>query len=190
MASMFRNIIEFFDEVGLFDVVLPFLLVFAVVFSILEKSKVLGTEMIDGHAYTRKNLNAIVAFAIGFMVVASAQLVELLTKVSSQMVVLLFLAVSFLLLIGSFAKEGEPIHLEGGWKIFFMIIMLIGIAGIFLNALKTDDGRTWLERIGDFFTGPTDELVGSIVLLAVVIGALIFMTQSPGGGNNPASKED
>ena len=68
MASGFRNIIDFFDKLGLFDVVLPFLLAFAIVFAIFEKTKVLGTDVIEGQVYTKKNLNAIVAFSIAFFV--------------------------------------------------------------------------------------------------------------------------
>src|SRR3989338_6986549 len=64
MATPFRQVIEFFDTIGLFDVVLPFLLVFTIVFAILEKTKVLGTEEIDGKKYTKKNLNAIASFVI------------------------------------------------------------------------------------------------------------------------------
>ena len=73
--SVFREALIFFDQVGLYDVVLPFLLVFTLVFGVLEKSKILGTEKGgDGEMYTRKNLNAMVAFISGFFVVASAQL--------------------------------------------------------------------------------------------------------------------
>src|SRR3989344_5536976 len=115
MATPFRGVINFFDSVGLFDVVLPFLLVFTIVFAILEKTKVLGTEEIEGKKYTKKNLNAIASFVIAFLVVASSELVEIITTVSSNVVVVLFLAVLFLLLVGSFYKEGEPVFLEGGW---------------------------------------------------------------------------
>jgi len=58
MVSAFRGVVDFFGEIGLFDVVLPFLLVFTVVFAILEKTKVFGIEEIEGKKYTRKNLNS------------------------------------------------------------------------------------------------------------------------------------
>ena len=44
MVSPLESAINFFKEFGLFSVVLPFLLVFTIVFAILEKTKVLGTE--------------------------------------------------------------------------------------------------------------------------------------------------
>ena len=176
-VTPFRQVLVFFDSIGLFDVVLPFILVFTIVFAILKKTKVLGTEDIEGRKYTKKNLNAIASFVMAFLVVASSQLVEIITTVSSQAVVVLFLSVLFLLLVGSFYKEGEPVFLEGGWKIVFMIIVFIAIIGIFLNAIKTEDGRTWLERLGDFTGTGGDELAGSLILLALVVLFIIYATK-------------
>ncbi len=176
-VTPFRQVLQFFDSIGLFDVVLPFLLVFTIVFAILEKTKVLGTEDIEGKKYTKKNLNAIASFVMAFLVVASSELVEIITAVSSQAVVVLFLSVLFLLLVGSFYKEGEPVFLEGGWKIVFMIIVFIAIIGIFLGAIKTSDGRTWLERLGDFTGTGGDELAGSLILLALIVLFIIYATK-------------
>ena len=55
-----------------------------------------------------------------------------------------------------------------------MAIMFIGIGGIFLDALHTDDGRTWLEAVGDYMGGrDSDRLIGSVILLVVIV---IFMS--------------
>ena len=59
MVSNFRENLSFFETIGIFDVVLPFLLVFTIVFAILEKTKVFGTDDIGGVKYSKKNLNAI-----------------------------------------------------------------------------------------------------------------------------------
>ena len=179
MATPFREVIEFFDSIGLFDVVLPFLLVFTIVFAILEKTKVLGTEEIEGRKYTKKNLNAIASFVMAFLVVASSQLVEIITTVSANAVIVLFLSVLFLLLVGSFYKEGEAVFLEGGWKVVFMIIVFIAIIGIFLDAIKSPDGRTWLERLGDFTGSGGDELAGAIVLLALIVLFVVYAVKEP-----------
>ena len=95
MATPFREVIEFFDTIGVFDVVLPFLLVFTIVFALLERTKVFGVDDIDGKKYTKKNLNSVAAFVIAFLVVASSELVGIITKVSSNFVVLLFLIVLY-----------------------------------------------------------------------------------------------
>jgi len=179
MASPFRDTITFFDTLGLFDVVLPFLLVFTIVFAILEKTKVLGTEEIGGKKYTKKNLNAIAAFSLAFLVVASSQLVEIITTVSSNAVVVLFLAVLFMLLVGVFYKEGDPVYLQGGWKTTFMILVFIAIIGIFLDAIKTSDGRTWLEALTSFSGSGSNELVGAIVLLIIIVLFIAYAVKDP-----------
>ena len=173
MASPFREIIEFFNDIGVFDVVLPFLLVFTIVFALLERTKVFGVEKIEGREYTKKNLNSVAAFVIAFLVVASSNLVEIITEVSSKFVVLLFLVILFLLLVGSFFKE-EPhgVFLEGGWKTTFMIIVFLGLAFIFLDALDL------LQDTFDFFEGTNrGEFIGSVILIILLILFIVFVTQ-------------
>ncbi len=185
MASPFRDVMDFFAGLGVFDVVLPFLLIFTVVFALLERTKVFGTEKVDGHEYTKKNLNSAAAFVISFLVVASSELVEVITKVSSQFVVILFLIVLFLLLVGSFFKE-EPhaFFLEkGGWRTAFMIIVFVGLVFIFLDALGLTD------QVFSFLRGTASgEVVGSALLLILIVIFVVFITQDRGGGSSGGSK--
>ena len=179
MATPFREVIDFFDTIGLFDVVLPFLLVFTIVFALLERTKVFGVEKIEGKEYTKKNLNSVAAFVIGFLVVASSELVEIITEVSSNFVVLLFLIILFLLLVGSFFQEKpEGVFLEGGWKTTFMVIVFIVLVFIFLDAIPSDGGDSLLDDTFDFLDG-TDrgELVGSAILLILIILFVVYVTQ-------------
>lgn len=181
MPSVLSNVVLFFEKIGIYDVVLPFLLTFTIVFAILEKTRVLGTEKIGKEEYTRKNLNAMVAFVIGFLVIASARLVEAITKVSSQVVVLLLLAVFFLMLVGSFFKKEEEVALEKGfWRYLFMIIMFVGIVFIFLDAIKTQSGISWLMIfIGWLMSFWTSTAVASIILILGIILFMYFMVWGP-----------
>lgn len=179
-TSVLGNVLEFFTRIGVYDVILPFLLVFTIVYAIFEKTKVLGTEEIDGKKYTKRNLNAMAAFTIGFLVVASSKLVETITQVSSQVVILLLLGVFFLMLIGSFYKEGE-IGEKGvtGWvRNVFIVIMLVGIIAIFLNAIKTKSGQPWLEYSLNYLQANwTSAGVASIILIILVILFMYFITK-------------
>ena len=191
MASTFREILLFFDKIGIYDVVLPFLLVFTIVFAIFEKTKVFGMDEIEGKKYSKKNLNAMAAFVIAFMVIASGKLVEIITAVSSQMVILLLLSVFFLVLIGSFFKEKEDVFLEGGWKIFFMIIMFIGIVIIFLQAIKTESGEGYFTYILDYVVDNFDSTaVGSIIFIILIFVFMWYITKTPGPSKKPEKKEE
>ena len=174
MATPFREVLDFFGEIGLFDVVLPFLLVFTIVFAILEKTKVFGVEEVEGRKYTKKNLNSIAAFVIAFLVIASSELVEIITTVSANTVVLLLAVVLFLLLVGSFYAEGEKsVFLEGGWKTLFMVIVFVIIVLIFLNALG------FIDDITDFSRGGRNEIVGSIILLILIVLFVGWVSRGP-----------
>lgn len=188
--STFRNIILFFDKLGIYDVILPFVLVFTIVYAILEKTKVLGTEEIEGTKYTRKNLNAMTAFAISFLVVASSKLVAIIANVSSQMVVLLLASVFFLLLIGSFYKEGEDVALEGGWRTFFMVIMFVGLLIIFLHAIPTKTGEPWLEWLWSYMVSNWSSTGVASILLIIGIVAFVWWIQKPSGGSKKEEKKE
>ena len=189
-VSVFRGVLLFLDRLGIYDVVLPFLLVFSIMFAILEKTQVLGTEKIGEKKYSRKNVNAMVSFVIGFMVIASAQLVDLITDVSSQVVMLLLLSVFFLLLVGSFFKQSEEgVFLEKGWKVLFMVIMFVGIVLVFLEAIKLKSGQPFLEwllqYVGNNFSSNG---VASLILLLVVVLLVWFITHDTKGKESKEAK--
>ena len=41
--TAFTGVLSFLERFGFYDIVLPFLLVFTIVFAVLEKTKILGT---------------------------------------------------------------------------------------------------------------------------------------------------
>ena len=185
--SVFRGTLDFFGRLGIYDVILPFLLVFTIVFAILEKTKIFGMEEIEGKKYPRKNLDAMVAFVIAFFVIASSQLVEVITTVSSQAVILLLLSILFLILVGSFAKEEEEgFFLTGLGKGAFSVIMFVGIIVIFLNTIKTEEGQSWLSFIMEFIsTKWNTDWVASLILIGVIIGFMFYVM----GGSGPKKEK-
>jgi len=172
--SVFRGTLAFFDRLGVYDVVLPFLLIFTLVYAILEKTKIFGTEKIDGREISRKNLNGMTAFVIAFFVVASTRLVALINEVLANTVLLLLLSICFLMLAGSFHSGKDEFFLTKGWRTFFMILMFVGIVLIFLNALG------WLQLIYTYLFFRFDTVVvSSIVFVIIIIIFIYYVTKSP-----------
>ncbi|MFC1728378.1 hypothetical protein ACFLZ7_02855 [Nanoarchaeota archaeon] len=180
--TAFRGVIEFFDRIGVYDVVLPFLLIFTIIFAVLEKTKIFGTEKIGKEEYTKKNLNAMISFVISFLVVASSKLVAVINEALANIVLLLLVSISFLLLIGSFFSHKEETYLEKGpWRNSFMVLMTLGVILVFMNALG------WLkpfwEYLSSYWSGAA---VGSIILVAFILIFMWFIT----GSSKPAKKEE
>ncbi|NQU79409.1 hypothetical protein HQ545_06600 [Candidatus Woesearchaeota archaeon] len=175
MVSTFRGVLEFFVRLGIYDVILPFLLVFTVVFAVLEKSKVFGVEKTKDGDFTKKNINAMVAFVTAFFVVASSRLVAVINETLANMVLLLMLSVCFLILIGSFLKENATgVALPPGWETLFIFIMFTGLVAVFLNALG------WLFPMwGYLVTNYDSTVVASIILIAGMVGFIYWITKDP-----------
>ncbi len=185
---MFESAIEFMQDLGIFRVILPFLLVFTIVFAILEKTRILGVEEIDKKKYTRKNLNAMVAFVIGFFVIASKELVRIISETASNVILLLLGSVLFLMLVGSFSKESEEgFFLEGGWKTLFFVIMFVGIVLIFLNAIQISGQSAIVWAFTSASIAWDSQWVSMIIVLGVLIGLMAAITS---GGGPKKSKSD
>lgn len=185
--SAFVSAISFLDQLGVFEIVLPFFLVFTLVFAYLEKTKVFGTETYrssdDGETYElpRKNLNSVVALTTAFFVVASSQLVRIISEIASQMVLVLMLGFSFTLVVGAFHKEQDDgFYLEGGWATLFQVIAFIAIVFVFLNALG------WLELVADFLRSTLTNEAASTALMVLVLAGLIWYVV----GGSPVPEND
>lgn len=181
------------QQLGIYDVVLPFLLVFTIMFAIFEKTKILGTEKKGDDKVTKKNLNATASFVIAMLVIASSKLVEAITAISSQIVILLLLGVFFLLLIGVVYKEGSLNEdgLKESWaRNAFIGVMLLGLAIIFFNNIRTQSGKSWLQEFTSFISrGWGDQGVATILLVIGIIVFIYVLTSGSGGGGKKEKKD-
>ena len=90
MPSVLRNTIDFFERFGMFDVILPFLLVFTIVFAILEKTRVLGEE----NGQPKKNLDSMVAFGSALLVAVAVNIIEVINRALPNLALLLIILIS------------------------------------------------------------------------------------------------
>jgi hypothetical protein len=184
--TVFGDSINFLVKLGVYDIILPFLLVFVLVFALLEKTKVLGTETQrdekgEKAEYTKKSLNAMVAFVTGFFVVASTQLVSVINQSLSQIFLLLLLMVCFLMVWGTFhqqTKEGFFLDPKNKSQKFYynalMAIVFVSIAAIFLNALG------WLDVIYKFLANNWNtDYVAAVIFIVVILGFMLWITGDP-----------
>jgi hypothetical protein len=180
MATAFGNAIEFFKTLGVYEVVLPFILTFTIIYAILDKTKILGTEKIGKEEMPRRNLNSLVAFCIGLFVVASASIVSVINQAMGQIVLLVFISVFFLMSVGLFFKKDEDVSLHGGWRAGFMVATLVGILLIFANAIILKNGKSVLQFIYEQIAyNYNSNAVASLILVGFIILIMYFVVKEP-----------
>lgn len=186
-TSVFRDVIGFMERLGVYDVILPFLLVFVTMFAILERTKVFGTEEVQGKNIPKKNINAMVAFVIAFLVVASSKMVRIINESLPNIVLLVLVSVCFLLLIGIFYSEKEDVSLTGKWRNFMMVIMFIGVVLIFAQAIPYHD-QPFLEYAWNYLMDNYDTTaVSGIIMIVALILIMMWITKDK--GEKPAEKK-
>src|SRR3989344_2130452 len=156
MVSPLGAAIEFLQDFGFFDIVLPFILVFTLVFALLDKTKILGKEGEE----PKRNINTLVAFVFGLLVVATTSVVQVLNDALPVITLILIILLCFMLLVGAFHGDKEFDHFSSGfWKGFLTLVLFVAVILTFMNFVETDSGETWLEVFwnyvnDDFYSCP------------------------------------
>lgn len=173
----FGDIIDNLVRIGFYDVLLPFILVYAVVFAILEKSGIFSKNENDKQA---KNVNAIIAFVFGLFVVASLQTVRYIQDLIINIVLfIIFILVTLILLGFIFGKDYfDHLFKDADGKVkkslvwsVASIVVLISI-GVLFSVLGI---WTWLN---DWFNVDfnSSNLTTAVVVIAI-IGVLVWITK-------------
>ncbi|MCX8158944.1 MAG: hypothetical protein N3D20_01485 [Candidatus Pacearchaeota archaeon] len=149
------------------DVLLPFVLVFALVFAVLEKSEVFGKD--------KKQTNAIIALAIGLMVVAVGYATDLINNLMPVLAVGLVVLLVFMLLWGMVFKAGAfdmPVSVKNAVGVIAAIVVVAALI-YFTNS--------W-GYIKDFFAGALEGWMSNIILIIIVIVAIVVVLYPFGEG--------
>ncbi len=133
-GGAFRNALYSLESLGLSDVILPFILVFTVVFAIMQKVKPLGAE---SDAKT-KSYNVVIALVMSLAVViphvlgyypANADVVNIINAALPQVSIVLVAILMVLLIVGLFGGKAEWGSSLSGWIAIFAFIIVTYIFG-------------------------------------------------------------
>lgn len=155
--SSITEVLNQWDRMGVFSYVLPFLLIFAVVYAILTKSKLFGEE--------NKAAVAIISLSIGLLALQ-------LDFVSTFFQVIfprfgIGIAVAIVLLIALALWAGEGADLRHSW-----IGYLVGI-GVVVWAITAWGGWNGDFAVANFL----DENFWALIVLTLIIVGIYFMVR-------------
>ena len=159
------DLLNQWETIGVFDYLLPFLLIFAVVFGILETTKALGEH---------KGIHTIVALVIGLFTMRYFQVGEFIGIIFANFGIALSVILVLIILTGLFVTHKS----REGWanntsKFSMLAVVIVVIASI--NEFAWFGSYWWQNNWI------------SLLWVAIIIGAIVaFM----GGGNNGSSKGD
>jgi hypothetical protein len=151
----FRYIISQWSSIGVFDVLMPMILIFTIVFAILKKTKILGGI---------KGIDAIIALAISFFTISNPEISAFFMPLFSNVALGIIILISVMLMVGLFMGEKK---IKGyywlGWlgaiAIFFWILSrAFTFYGFFYSPEWLGENLIWIIPI---------------ILLIVAFGAIM-----------------
>lgn len=168
MATTITDVLNIWNEMGVFSYAIPFLLIFAVVFAILKKTKILG----DGN----DGILAIISVSIGLLSLQFDFVSEFFAVIFPRFGIGLSIFLVAIIFIGFFfPKDDKTGH--GKW-----IGYTVGI-GIVIWALSSWDEWTNYTGFGGWFT----ENFWALIVLGIII-AVIVIVAKPGKNDSPVGE--
>lgn len=151
--------------------VLPFILVFSLVFAVLQKSKILG----DG----KNQLDALVSFSVALLTIAFANAVSLIVQLVPVLAVGLVVLLVFMVMWGMAYKPGEfALHKYVQWAIGGLAAIAVAVALLVYSG-------GW-ETVTDYFD-TTNSSLWTNILFIVLIGVAIIVVMAFSGSSGGSS---
>ena len=161
MAVFLNNVISLWASNGIFDIALPLILFFAIIFSILNRSKILGHN---------KSIDAVVAFVVSMFIILNPLTAPFLAEVFSKTGIALIVFVAILIILGLFVeKRGNEDMFKkiGGVAVVLFVIWLIVILNDFYSIYL------WFP-VG--FYGITSEWIFVALFVVITLGLIVWNT--------------
>lgn len=167
MVTTITEVLNIWNEIGVFSYVIPFLLIFAVVFAILDK-----TGMLSKKGEDNKMIIAIIAVAIGLLSLQFDFVSEFFAVIFPRFGVGLALFLVVIIFLGFFYPEDG----SKGWSTKVAWIGWVVGIGVFIWSLSSWD--QWSGQIG--FGGWFVENVWALIILGILVAVIAVFAS---GGN-------
>ena len=156
------------------ELLLPFLLVFVVVFAILQKSEILGKG--------KRQIDAIVALVVGLIVVAFGYAVGFIVNIIPIFAITAVVILVFMLLYGMVFQQGEfsmNKYLKGGIGIIVGIVVIVSVLVL---------TGAW-DVLIDYYNQTDSNVVLSNVVFLIVAAIAIAIVVLPKKGDSNEKEE-
>ncbi len=152
------------------DYIFPFVLVFTLIFAVLQKTKLLGDES--------KQTNLLISLVSGFILISFPYARYIVVSLVPFLAVIVVILLVFMLLYGFIVGKKDGDILGKGWKNTLIIILVIALVVFLLNITG------YWSYVKDIFTGKSFVLV-NIILIVFIVGAIIAVLwgEKSGGGS-------
>ncbi|MFH0978136.1 MAG: hypothetical protein V1837_02420 [Candidatus Woesearchaeota archaeon] len=181
ISGSFQEALQNLEDLGLSDVLLPFLLVFTIIFAVLQKTNILGKD--------KRNWNIIVALVISLSVViphvtgtypADGDIVTIMNHSLPNVSIVIVAIVMFLILIGLLGGEAKWMGGSlSGWIVILSAILVFFIFG---------RSAGWFETLPNWLQWLDNSETQALIIVILVFGIIIWFITKDDKKEGPRTK--
>ncbi len=171
-GTFFGDMLQRFESLGGYEIVLPFLLVFTVLFALLQKIKILGED--------KKNLNVILSLILSLIFITQTQLVNYLYSFLPKVSLVVLVGIMLLMLMGLFSRDNDAISFAHGIAV---VLAVVGLVWALIPGSLMLNWPRWL------MLGGTDKAVILTIALFVIVIWVVGKEPKSGDGFGEGAKK-
>ncbi|MFA5406475.1 MAG: hypothetical protein WC307_03920 [Candidatus Nanoarchaeia archaeon] len=177
-GSIIASVIDTWRRFGIFDFILPFLLVFAIIYGVLERTKLFGD--------IGKSVNAIIAFTIAMVTTLTGWFISFLTGYLPWVSVISIVIVTALMLIAMFVGDFDELIKDNKLMKIGGVIVAVSV-GIGLLSIGWPVISPALDGLGNVLSvmGLTVTDLWGIIFF---VGFIVVLVVIGKGGSKSGSK--
>jgi len=175
----FRTLFYDLQNMGVFDVLIPFILIFTIIYAILQKVHIFGAAATATTPDTGKKYNLVIALVISLIAIVPhitgtyPQNFDIVNMMNSALPQIALVLIGVLLLMIFMGFVGGKQELGSGFMTLIALIGVLAIVLIFARALYPESTPWWLS----FLDNPSLQM---FIVVAVVFGLIVwFVTKEP-----------
>lgn len=180
--SIFVQALNALKAIGAFRVIFPFILIFSIIFGILERTDIFGEEAAD--------INALVSFSIAILFVGAGNAVGTLTQFVPWVSLLSVFLISVVMVVALFYEDISKVA-ESNWKwvvitiaVIWLILSLLYSMGMIETLLGTGGGGGGggAEGAPSGFAWLWNTYGIPVTVLIITVGIMLWLTGLGRGG--------
>src|SRR3989344_6232364 len=164
-----QTLIRYWQDLGVFLVALPFLLIFTVVFAVLQKAQIFGQD---------KKVHAIIALVVGLISVTNEFVMAKINAFLPNVSLLIVIILMFLLLVG--ALSGSLASITGKWA--------MGVAGVFVLWALIADFVGPNIGLSNWWYGFSNEAKATAIFIAIIVAVVALFAFGGEGARKKKKK--
>jgi len=192
VVNPLENAVLLLQDFGFFSVILPFVLVYALIFGLLTNIQLFGSDD------SSKTVNQVIALAVGAFVITSTDAVNNLAAIIPQAGFLLVVSLLLLMVLGIFGFKStfdSLLGADGVPSLSRQIVALI-IVTVFLLIIDSglETGIPLIRPFSEFLVGQSalisGEAFGTMAALALLLGFPLVIIYLLGKSTSSKSSDD